>query len=504
MKLPPKKVPNPFAIEKVGPVYPYLDPGKYDISEVRQARCGAQRFYNVTEHWTKQTYSILAYDCKEMCAEEREQLRRQIEALKRLSHLNLPKLIAVQEHRGNFYLVMERILGEPLSAVQQARRIQVEEAVQIIKEAAKAVSYMHLEGNLGHGNLNPCNIFLIHKGGRLRVKVVGLDHSRLDATAVKFASSVTGKLGFLPKRQICEPDFQFASDIFGLGVTALSMLGQIPPDDIYTHIDLGSGKVRFPKSLNSHWEIRRWIRKTVSLSQPYSSVGDAIKGLERNRDLKVNIWKYRFIYGTVIFAMAGGMFWWAKSHQASWIAELEEKNEALAAHAEAVYEAALERKKEQEEQARINADYQKLIRTGSCVGCDFAGLDLRGLDFSGYNLRGADLSGSWLTGTSFEGADLTGANLSEARLDNANLRRANLTDADLSSADLRGASAVQACFVSADLSGTDFRAADLENASFERANPGDAKFGWSSVRRGAIDATGEVWYGKHTAPPACD
>lgn len=500
----PKKVPNHFSIEQVGQIFSYLDPGKYDITEVRQARCGAQQLYNVTEHWTKKPYSILAYDCSNMSEEELEQLRRQIAALKRLSHHNLPQLITVQAHRGNLYLVMERILGEPLSAVQLARKVPVDEAVLIIKEVAKAIIYMHLEGNIGHGNLNPCNIFLIYKAGKLQLKVVGFGHSRLDGTAVNLSSSVAGKLGFLPKQQICEPDFRFVSDIHGLGATTLSMLGQIPPEDVYAHIDLDIGKVRFPMSLNSHWEIRRWISKTVSLKQPYASVGDAIKGLERLRKLKANILEYRLIYWTVILIGLGVTYGVTEYCQKRWVTALGEKNQAVMAEAEAEYKAALERKKHREEQVRLDAVYRKLLRTKSCPGCNLAGMNLMGLDLTGANLRGADLSGALLNSSSLEGADLTRANLSRAKLETTNFRRANLSDADLSHADFGGASAVQACFISADLTGTDFRAADLENASFERANTGDAEYGWTSVRRGAIDATGEVWFGEHTASPACD
>jgi uncharacterized protein YjbI with pentapeptide repeats len=504
MQLQPKKDSNPFAIEKVGPTYQYLDPGKYDISEVRQARCGAQRFYNVTEHWTKKSYSILAYDCTEMSAEEREQLRRHIEALKRLSHPNLSQLIAVQEHRGNFYLVMERILGEPLSAVQQARKIQVKEAVSIIKEVGKAISYMHLEGNLGHGNINPCNIFVIYRRGKLQVKVVGLDHSRLDATSVNLSSSVVGKLGFLPKRQICEPNLEFISDIHGLGVTMLSMLGQIPPEDVFKHVDLNKGSVRYPMSLLPHWKVRRWINKTVSLKNPYFSMDDAIKGLEEKRHFKENIWKYRLIYWSFILAGLGVIYGVNAYLQKQWITALDEQNKAVMAEADAEFNAAVERKKRREEEARKDAVYRKLVWTKNCPGCNLAGMNLMGLDLAGANLRGADLSDAWLNSSSLEGADLTRADLSGAHLETTNLRRANLTDADLSYANLYDASAVQACFMSADLRKTDFRAADLENASFERANTGDADFGLTTVRRGAIDATGDMWFSENTASPACD
>ena len=75
------------------------------------------------------------------------------------------------------------------------------------------------------------------------------------------------------------------------------------------------------------------------------------------------------------------------------------------------------------------ANFQQLLKTKSCPGCDLAGTNMIRLD-----LRGADLEGANLAGAKLFLADLSGANLK-----NANLQGATLGGADLAKADLRGA-----------------------------------------------------------------
>lgn len=82
--------------------------------------------------------------------------------------------------------------------------------------------------------------------------------------------------------------------------------------------------------------------------------------------------------------------------------------------------------------ARENFD--KLLKTRSCEGCDLSGLNFNRMDLSGVNLEGADLSLS-----TFFLANLSGANLKNAKCNGAKFGGADLGDSDLRGADLRGA-----------------------------------------------------------------
>lgn len=77
----------------------------------------------------------------------------------------------------------------------------------------------------------------------------------------------------------------------------------------------------------------------------------------------------------------------------------------------------------------VQLNFQQLIETNSCPGCNLSGAVLNRIDLSGANLEGANLAGT----------QLYLANLAGANLQNANLQGAALGGADLAGADLRGA-----------------------------------------------------------------
>ncbi len=80
------------------------------------------------------------------------------------------------------------------------------------------------------------------------------------------------------------------------------------------------------------------------------------------------------------------------------------------------------------------ANFQQLLKTKSCPGCDLAGANMIRMD-----LRGVDLEGANLAGAKLFLADLAGANLKNANLQGASLGGADLADADLRGANLTGA-----------------------------------------------------------------
>jgi uncharacterized protein YjbI with pentapeptide repeats len=495
----------------------YLDPGVCRIQKVHQASDDCKSLYKSTELSTKEVSSIEAYEVSKLSPERREQMCRETEALLDLSHPNIPRLVEVQEHGDYIYLVMDKIQGRPLSSILSFRSLSTEEAYSVLYQLGDALEYMHEEGNLGHGDVNPLNLFLSKDGDKSQLTIIGFGHSRLDASSVTLSSSVPGTPGFIPRDQICNPQLRVQADIHGMGMTAFCILTRISVEEANKHIDLKTGKVTFPEELQGkYWELKVWIARCVSPKSPYTSVRDAMVELELLEGFgKLTLSdkpKSRLLVEALltlaigVSGIGGGVL-----VQQRWIASINQKNEEVQLQAESLLANAkrdVERRKKLEKAAALEAkkdrNFRRLKRTNRCRGCDLSNLDLSGMDFSGADLRGADFTGSWLKSTNLEGADLTGAKLAGARLENANLRRANLTESDLSNANLFDASAVQACFLSADLSGTDFRAADLENASFERANTLNADFGWSTIRRGAIDATGDVWFGENTASPACD
>ena len=97
----------------------------------------------------------------------------------------------------------------------------------------------------------------------------------------------------------------------------------------------------------------------------------------------------------------------------------------------------------------VQKNFQRLISSNGCPGCDLAGAVLTRV-----NLSGADLSGANLAGAKLNLADLSGANLSGANLQGASLGGVDLAGADLTGANLTGAVLQGAYLKGAKLDGT--------------------------------------------------
>lgn len=87
----------------------------------------------------------------------------------------------------------------------------------------------------------------------------------------------------------------------------------------------------------------------------------------------------------------------------------------------------------------VRDNFQRLVETNDCQGCDLSGAVLNRFDLSGVNLAGANLAGAKLYLVDLSGANLTGANLQGAALGGADLAGADLTGANLTGAILEGA-----------------------------------------------------------------
>lgn len=97
----------------------------------------------------------------------------------------------------------------------------------------------------------------------------------------------------------------------------------------------------------------------------------------------------------------------------------------------------------------VQANFNQLMETNACPGCNLAGAVFNRLDLSEVNLEGANLANA-----KFFLADLAGANLKNANLQGAALGGADLADADLQGANLTGAILEGAYLEGAHMDGT--------------------------------------------------
>ncbi len=148
-------------------------------------------------------------------------VRREAEAIARLSHPNLITLHDVGRSDGSPYLVFELLRGKTLQERIDAGPLPVQEAVQIAVEVARGLAHAHAEGVV-HRDLKPSNVFVTAKG---QVKI--LDFGMAHAFGRRRLSGGTPAY-MAPEQWEDDPEDE-RTDLFALGVMLHVMLsGEYP------------------------------------------------------------------------------------------------------------------------------------------------------------------------------------------------------------------------------------------------------------------------------------
>jgi serine/threonine protein kinase len=156
----------------------------------------------------------------------------------RLNHPNIVHTYEVGEARGEYFIAMEYLEGQPLIAVLKAIRETPERlsgpliatiAVQVLKGLHYAHEFCDFDGTpLGivHRDVSPHNLFVTYNGD---VKVLDFGIAK---TAVKSTRTETGvlkgKLAYMAPEQASMGDVGRQADVFSVGVVLWEMLARRP------------------------------------------------------------------------------------------------------------------------------------------------------------------------------------------------------------------------------------------------------------------------------------
>jgi len=217
--------------------------GRYEVHEVI-GRGGMSVVYRGTDRTLGRPVAVklisLPADTEEMRAHLRERFRR--EAGSAASIPPHPNVVQVYDYGTDpeldvDFIVMELLVGRDLKEALATSPPSREEAVRILREAARGLSAGHRAG-IVHRDVKPANVFLV---GRERFESVRL----LDFGIAKPLASSAGDddltLGgqlphspaYAPPEQV-DPDraVTFASDVYQLGLIGYELLtGERPYDD---------------------------------------------------------------------------------------------------------------------------------------------------------------------------------------------------------------------------------------------------------------------------------
>ena len=131
--------------------------------------------------------------------QRRDRFQREARAAGRLTHPNIVTIHDVGEDKGQDYLVMEFIEGQPLDHLLRTRRpLPMDEVLAIGEQVAQALDYAHAHSII-HRDVKPANILLTRDGV---AKVTDLGIARITGTESTQTGQSLGTPSFMSPEQI--------------------------------------------------------------------------------------------------------------------------------------------------------------------------------------------------------------------------------------------------------------------------------------------------------------
>lgn len=177
----------------------------------------------------------------------RERMRREVQAVRGISHSNI---VAVHDFRDDgpwSFVVMEYVAGPDLAArVRERGAVSTDEAVRIGRDVAAALAMAHGHGVI-HRDVKPQNILLDPDG---RARLTDFGSAKLDGvTGVTRTGGLVGTLDYLAPELAAGRRGDGRADLYALGLTLHFALTARLPDRPGAHMTV-------PASLEGHWPSR--------------------------------------------------------------------------------------------------------------------------------------------------------------------------------------------------------------------------------------------------------
>jgi len=172
-----------------------------------------------------------------------ERFRREAQAAANLSHPNIVPVFDWGEDGGTYFIVMEFIDGEPLSAVLRASGpLPPPRVVDIGVHVAAALAYAHRHGVI-HRDVKPGNV-LITSDGQVKVTDFGIARAVNTEESLTQTGAVMGTATYFSPEQAEGIGVDSRSDIYSLGVVLYEMVAGRPPFLGDTPVAVASKHVR--------------------------------------------------------------------------------------------------------------------------------------------------------------------------------------------------------------------------------------------------------------------
>lgn len=180
-----------------------------------------------------------------------KRLIREARAAAQLHHPHIITMHDVGECEGKVFVVMEILVGRPMSDIMEAEgAISVERALGMCEQVASALIVAHAQGII-HRDIKPENLFLLDHGGSGDfVKVLDFSIAKLPTqmvtAALTKAGSVFGTPHYMAPEQVEGKTAAPQTDLYALGAVLFELIMGEPPYDGPSVIDILLKHVKQP------------------------------------------------------------------------------------------------------------------------------------------------------------------------------------------------------------------------------------------------------------------
>jgi serine/threonine protein kinase len=186
------------------------------------------------------------------------QLRAEFDALSRLRHPSIVRVLGWGEDAGFAFHVGEYVKGVPLHSLVLTGRLMLPGVMAVYGKVLESVAYMHANG-VTHGSLSPANI-MVRREGRNSVPVlVGFGISRVTSRAELSSGALAGALHFISPEHAAfllghgpgkTYEAGYRDDVYVMGVNLYFLLtGEWP---VPRTSDTRQGQLEFLRRLRRH------------------------------------------------------------------------------------------------------------------------------------------------------------------------------------------------------------------------------------------------------------
>lgn len=183
-----------------------------------------------------------------------------------LNHGNIVQVFDFGQVQGEYYLAMELVEGQPLSALlKKAQALGLAQlppplAVHVAMEMCKGLHHAHTRTDergrslgLVHRDISPDNVLVSYEG-EVKISDFGIAKAQLAGRPVTASGVVKGKVSYLSPEQACaEQELDARSDVYAVGVVLYRMLcGRLPTEGTEYAVmhSIVEGRLTPPRALN--------------------------------------------------------------------------------------------------------------------------------------------------------------------------------------------------------------------------------------------------------------